>query len=93
VIVTDQRQKYVLRVNNDNKVEYLPVTLGARRDGLRVIAKGLDASDRIIVKGLQRVRRGTLVTPKPAEEALAASPAPAATGQVTQARAASPATD
>jgi RND family efflux transporter MFP subunit len=75
-IVTDQRQKYVLRVNQQNVVEYLPVTLGARRDGLRVIEKGLDPESRIIVKGLQRARRGEPVTPKQAEETVAASPAP-----------------
>ena len=85
-IVTDQRQKYVLRVNQQDVVEYLPVTLGARRDGLRVIEKGLDPESRIIVKGLQRARRGMTVTPKQAEETVAVSPATPTTGQLSQTR-------
>ncbi len=79
-IVTDQKQKYVLRVNEENKVEFLPVTLGAKHDGLRIIKEGLSANDRIIVEGTQRARRGQPVTPMEAKAATAASAVAAVTG-------------
>jgi len=73
-IGTDQRQKYVWTVNEENVVEYRRIKVGSLRNGLRVIEDGLKPSDRIIVKGLQRVRPGMTVTPKPAEEGIAAAP-------------------
>ena len=39
------------------------VETGPIIDGLRVVRKGLTADDKIIVKGLQRVRAGMKVTP------------------------------
>jgi multidrug efflux system membrane fusion protein len=33
-----------------------------------VVNQGLNSDDRVIVSGLQRVRPGVVVTPKPAEE-------------------------
>jgi RND family efflux transporter MFP subunit len=72
-IVTDQKEKFVLRVNADNKVEFLPVTLGAKQFGLRVIEKGLSPDDRIIVAGTQRAHRGDTVDPQPAKEPVAAA--------------------
>jgi RND family efflux transporter, MFP subunit len=63
-IGTDQTQNFVLVVTADNKVEYRPVQLGRSIRGLRIVNKGLKASDVIVVNGLQRVRPGTPVTPK-----------------------------
>ncbi|OPK06489.1 hypothetical protein BZ163_30360, partial [Pseudomonas sp. VI4.1] len=39
-----------------------PVTLGKLHDGLREISSGLQAQDRVIVDGLQRVRAGDTAT-------------------------------
>jgi RND family efflux transporter MFP subunit len=63
-IGTDQTQNFVLVVTADNKVEYRPVQLGRSIRGLRIVNKGLNAGDVIVVNGLQRVRPGTPVTPK-----------------------------
>ena len=63
---TDQSKKFVLVVGTDNKVAYREVTLGAAVDGMRVVTKGLQPSERIVVNGVQRVRPGTLVDPKDA---------------------------
>jgi RND family efflux transporter MFP subunit len=52
----DQGQKYVLRVNPKNQVDYCPVTVGRQYGRLRELTEGLSAKDRIIVSGLQRVR-------------------------------------
>jgi multidrug efflux system membrane fusion protein len=35
-------------------------------DGLRIVTSGLDAGERIVVSGLQRVRPGDVVSPEPA---------------------------
>ena len=43
------------------------VEVGPVSKGLRVIEKGLKANDRVIVNGLQRVRPGMVVDPKPGE--------------------------
>ena len=69
---TDLDKKFVMVVNDEDKAEYREVTLGAVADGLRIVTKGLNAGDRIIVSGLQRVRPGASVKPetvsmKPAE--------------------------
>src|SRR6202162_2372635 len=53
-IATDQSRKIVFVVKDDNTVEARPVVLGPLNEGLRVIRKGLEANDRVIVEGLQR---------------------------------------
>jgi RND family efflux transporter MFP subunit len=68
-IGTDQAQKYVLTVTTTNTVAYQAVTLGPAVDGKRIIRSGLQAGEKIIVNGLERVRPGMPVTPQ--EEAAA----------------------
>jgi multidrug efflux system membrane fusion protein len=63
-IGTDQNKKFVMVVGADKKAAYREVTLGAHVDGLRVVTKGLEPGERIIVNGLQRVRPGALVAPE-----------------------------
>jgi RND family efflux transporter MFP subunit len=60
---TDQGQKIVYVVDQDNKVVSRPVRLGALHDGLREITDGLKPGDRVIVNGLQQVRPGMTVEP------------------------------
>lgn len=62
-IGTDQSRRYVLVVDENNKTEYRPVELGPVVDGMRVIERGLQPGERIVVKGL--VRPGMAVTPRP----------------------------
>lgn len=75
VIVSDQANKIVLTVGADNKVVPKPVQLGAISDGLRVITKGLEPSDKVIVTGIANpmVRPGVAVTPQPTEIKAAAA--------------------
>ena len=63
-IGADQGQRFVLVANNDNVLEYRPVTLGARLGELRVINSGLTPEDRVVVNGLFRLRPGTPVAPQ-----------------------------
>ena len=77
---TDQGLKYVLRVGNDNAIEYRQVKLGPVVDGLRVVREGLNAGDTIVVNGLQHVRPGMTITPQRVamgEDNLKAAPAAA----------------
>jgi membrane fusion protein, multidrug efflux system len=62
-ILFDQATKIVMVVGQDNKVGVRIIETGPIIDGLRVVRNGLTASDRVIVKGLQRVRAGMEVVP------------------------------
>jgi multidrug efflux system membrane fusion protein len=61
---TDQSKKYVMVVGADNKAEYREITLGAPANGLRVVTRGLQPGERIVVNGLQHIRPGALVAPQ-----------------------------
>ncbi|MGO4436664.1 efflux RND transporter periplasmic adaptor subunit [Rhizobium sp. RAF56] len=71
-IGTDQDKKFVLVVGADNKAAYRQIVLGGAADGMRIVESGLNAGDRIIVNGLQRVRPGALVDPQPEQKVAAA---------------------
>ncbi len=68
-IVSDQAQKVVMTVGDDNKVVSKPVTLGGMALGLRVIASGLGPADRVVIGGIANpfVRPGVVVTARPGE--------------------------
>lgn len=50
-------------LGDDNVVQYRAISLGEGVNGLRIIASGLNAGDKIVVNGLQRVRANMPVTP------------------------------
>lgn len=58
---TDQDKQFVLVVDDENKVVWREVKLGATVSGLREVTSGLKAGERIVVNGLQRVRPGDTV--------------------------------
>ena len=55
-IATDQDVKYVYVVNDQSVVVRRNLQFGGARGGLRIVQSGLEAGERVIVKGLQRVR-------------------------------------
>ena len=63
-IGTEQVSKYVMVVDGNNVARPKYVTLGQVVEGLRVVASGLEASDRVVVNGLMRVRPGAKVRPE-----------------------------
>jgi len=73
----DQSKKFLFVVSRENKVKYRDVELGHEFGGQRVVLKGLEAGERVIVDGLQRVRPDAAVqaTEIPAEQIAAAAPA------------------
>ncbi len=52
-------------VDGDNKVNIRPVRVGPQVDTRWVIASGLNPGDRVIAEGVQKVRNGMKVNPKP----------------------------
>ena len=62
-IGTDQSRKYVAVVGSDNRVVHRTVRPTFIDGGLRVVADGLAASDRVVIAGLQRAREGAVVRP------------------------------
>src|SRR5438445_9536556 len=63
-IATDQDRRFVWVVGADGRARYHAVKLGPLEDGPRVVREGLSPSDRVVVRGLQRVRPGVEVTPE-----------------------------
>lgn len=61
---TDQGQKFVLTLTETNTVAYRPVQLGPTIEGKRIVRAGLEAGEKIVVNGLQRVRPGMPVLPQ-----------------------------
>jgi membrane fusion protein (multidrug efflux system) len=65
--VTELQGNYQLAVvGPDNKVNIRPVKVGATIGKMYVIESGLKAQERVIVEGLQKVKDGTVVSPKAA---------------------------
>lgn len=60
-ISSDQSKKYVYIVGKDNKVEYRQIELGKEIDSHRIVLKGLNPGDRVIIKGIQHVKPGEIV--------------------------------
>jgi multidrug efflux system membrane fusion protein len=54
-VMTDQDRKYVYVVGPGNKAVRKDVTLGDFADELRIVRSGLDANDKVIVAGLQKI--------------------------------------
>jgi len=53
----------VATVGADNKVHFLPVTVGERSGSLWIIDHGLEFGQRVVAEGLQKIREGALVNP------------------------------
>ena len=68
--VAEVQGKYMVAVvGADNKVDIRPVQTAERVDSLWVILEGLKPGERVVVEGIQKVRPGMPVTPKPFAEA------------------------
>ncbi|MFL5245955.1 MAG: efflux RND transporter periplasmic adaptor subunit [Gemmataceae bacterium] len=66
-IGTDQSLKYVYVVGEDHVAKRRDVQLGLLKNGMRVIKKGLEPTDQVIVNGIQSVRPEMKVDPKLSE--------------------------
>jgi len=92
-VTTDQTRKLLLVVDAEGKVAAREVELGPLVDGLRVIRSGLNASDRVVIQGVQMAIPGQQVRAQNGTIAAPTVPATApATAQAPRAAAASSAT-
>jgi RND family efflux transporter MFP subunit len=66
-LVQDQGRAFVYVVSEKNEVAYRPVKPGPSRDGLLVIEEGLAKGERVVLRGLQRIKPGVRVEPTLAE--------------------------
>jgi RND family efflux transporter MFP subunit len=78
---TDQGERFVYVVNEKDEAVYRRVHVGWLTEGRRVVEDGLKPTDRVVVNGLQRIKAGSKVIPKPVaagamQKATAASAAP-----------------
>lgn len=77
--VTELQGGYQLAiVGPDNVVHLRPVKVGARVGSRWIITEGLKPDENVIVEGLQKVRQGVAVNPKPFAVAATTAPATAA---------------
>lgn len=60
---TNQNQKFVYVVNQENLVAYRQVHLGKTINGFRIVKSGLKAGDKVIINGLQKVQPEMSVDP------------------------------
>ena len=65
-------------VGSDNKVQIRPVKVGERAGTDWIIEQGLKPGERVVAEGVQKVRGGMTVNPKPLTATAEAQPAPAA---------------
>jgi RND family efflux transporter MFP subunit len=63
-IGTDQANRFVYLVGDDDVPVRRLVELGPLVDGLRVVRNGLTAEDWVVIRGQQRVRPGQKIVPK-----------------------------
>ena len=62
-ILSDQSQRFVWVLGQDDIPERRVITQGHLERGLRVVRTGLRRDDRIVINGMQRIRPGARVTP------------------------------
>ena len=80
--VTELQGSYqVAVVGKDNKVEIRPVKVGERIGSQWIIDTGLKPGERVVVEGVQRVKAGMTVNPKPLKATTEAKSAPTANSQ------------
>jgi multidrug efflux system membrane fusion protein len=54
-VLTDQDRKYVFVVGEGNHAQRKTIVLGRIADGFRVVQSGLDANDKVVVHGVQKI--------------------------------------
>ena len=64
-LASDQGRRFVYVIGEENKVAPRPVEIGILVEGQRVIEKGLEPTDRVVVTGLQRLKKNMPVDPRP----------------------------
>ncbi len=61
-IGTDQSFKFAYVINDNNKPERRDLKLGASQGSLRIVREGIAAGEKVVIRGIQRVRPDVEVT-------------------------------
>lgn len=61
---SDQGRPFVFIIGEENKVQSRPVTLGAQIGVRRVVRDGVETTDKVVVTGLQRIKKNQQVSPQ-----------------------------
>jgi membrane fusion protein (multidrug efflux system) len=73
--VSEVQGRYLVAVvSPENKVSIKPVKVGQRFGQLWVVEEGLQAGEKVVAEGIQKVREGIVVNPKPFEAKAQAEP-------------------
>ena len=64
-VIELQGSYQVAVIGSGNHVEFRPVKIGDRIDSMCIIEGGLKAGETVVVEGLQKVKPGVVVNPKP----------------------------
>lgn len=64
-VIDLQGIKMLAVVGSDNKVDIREVELGPTLGSDQIVLKGISAGDRVVVEGVQKVKQGEVVDPKP----------------------------
>ncbi len=67
---SDQDQKYLYVINDQDEAVYRQVEIGPQEGLNRVIESGISPGERLVVSGIQRIRPGVKVSPRPADEVI-----------------------
>ena len=59
----DQAREFVYVINKDNIANRRKIKLGPNACGLRIVRKGLNGNERVVIKGIQMARPGHKVEP------------------------------
>lgn len=70
-VLQDQQGAYVFVLDSENRAVIRRITLGQRAGTDWAVASGLAAGEVVIVSGIQKVRAGAVVSPKPAPQGAA----------------------
>jgi membrane fusion protein (multidrug efflux system) len=67
--VNELQDGYLIAVvGSDNKVSLRPVKMGAKAGTMWIVSEGLKPGERVVAEGVQKVRDGTVVNPRPFQE-------------------------
>ena len=77
-VLEQQGQYLVAAVGADNKVDIHPVKVGERIGTDWIVTEGLKPGERVVAEGLQKVRAGITVNPKPLTASAPAAAQPGA---------------
>ena len=64
-VTTQQSDQIIYIVGRGNRIEQRKITTGPLVDGLRVVRTGIKPNDKVVIEGIERVRTGMAVNPRP----------------------------